>query len=46
MVRFKFIVNKSFLDWPSHPITVPKSKVDYAKLEAEDLDRRLKDSNT
>lgn len=39
MIRFRFTVNKSFLDWPSHPITVPKSKVDYARLEAEGLDR-------
>ncbi len=38
MVRFRFTVNKSFLDWPTHPITVPKSKVDYTSLEDEGLD--------
>lgn len=39
MIHFRFTINKSFLDWPSHPITVPKSKVNYATLEAEGLDR-------
>lgn len=38
-LQFQFKVNKSFLSWPSHPITVPKSQLAYADLEAEGLDR-------
>ena len=27
--RFRFTVNRSFLGYPSHPITIPRSQVDY-----------------
>ena len=39
MLQFRFKVNQSFLTWPSHPITVPKSQIDFAQLEEEGLDR-------
>jgi hypothetical protein len=39
MQRFNFKVNSSFLSWPSHPITVPKTQIDYLKLEKEGLDQ-------
>ena len=39
MLRFTFKVNSSFLSWPSHPITVPRTQIDYSDLEAEGLDR-------
>ena len=29
MFSFVFETNMSFMDYPSHPITVPRSKVDY-----------------
>jgi hypothetical protein len=32
---FRFTVNKSFLGYPGHPITVPTTEVDYERLEAE-----------
>lgn len=35
MIAFRFKVNRSFLEWPSHPITVPRSQVDYQSLERE-----------
>ena len=37
MQRFRFKVNSSFLSWPSHPITVPRSQIDYIALEREGL---------
>lgn len=37
MIEFQFSVNKSFLSGGSHPITVPRSQVDYAALEREGL---------
>ncbi len=33
MISFNFKVNKSFLDNRSHPITIPKSEVDYEKIK-------------
>jgi hypothetical protein len=33
MVKFIFRVNGSFLRYPSHPITIPRSRVDYARVE-------------
>jgi hypothetical protein len=39
MLRFTFKVNSSFLSSPSHPITVPRTQIDYLDLEGEGLDR-------
>ncbi len=33
--QFKFRINKSFLNYPFHPITIPKSQIDYSKLKEE-----------
>jgi hypothetical protein len=41
MIAFDFTVNHSFLSRASHPITVPKSQVSYARLEAQHLGSRL-----
>jgi hypothetical protein len=41
MVSFDFTVNSSFLSYPSHPITVPKTQVDYHRLERENLGREI-----
>jgi hypothetical protein len=32
MIGFIFNVNDSFLCYPTHPITIPRSKVDYAQI--------------
>ena len=37
MISFDFKVNKSFLQNPSHPITIPKSSVDYKIIESMDV---------
>src|SRR3954471_8519708 len=37
MVEFTFTVNKSFLSYSSHPITIPRTQVDYSILENENL---------
>ncbi len=37
MIQFYFNVNMSFLKYKTRPITVPRSQVDYAKLERENL---------
>ena len=39
MNAFPFIARKSFLRRRSHPITIPRSYVNYQQLEAEGLDR-------
>ena len=39
MIVFRFKINDSFLNYSTHPITVPKSQVDYNKLVRENLDR-------
>ena len=36
-LTFPFEINSSFLKYPTHPITVPKSIVDYDHLKAEML---------
>jgi len=41
MAVFRFTVNKSFLEYNWHPITVPKSQVPYRALEAEGLSQRI-----
>jgi hypothetical protein len=33
MIVFKFRVNHSFLAYPAHPITVPRSQVDYDQVQ-------------
>ena len=38
MTFFQFWINKSFLEYPSHPITIPKSQIDYDKLREFHLD--------
>ena len=38
MVRFEFRVNASFLEYTTHPITVPKTKVDHEQLQHARLD--------
>ncbi len=38
MVIFKFTVNASFLNESNHPITVPKSHVDYKEVRAQKLE--------
>jgi len=40
MVAFRFTVNDSFLSVSTHPITVPRSQVNYKTLESAQLDRR------
>lgn len=35
MVSFLFRVNRSFLEYAAHPITVPSSQVDYARIRSE-----------
>jgi len=40
MVFFRFSVNQSFLSESSHPITVPKSQVDYKTVDNLRLDRK------
>ena len=35
MVRFQFRIGKAFLDYPAHPITIPKRQ--YEALEQEKL---------
>jgi hypothetical protein len=40
MIAFDFTVNPSFLITRSHPITVPKSQVEYRRIEAELGDAR------
>ncbi len=42
MITFHFEVNASFLKYPSHPITVPKTQVDYARIDAESLGPELR----
>lgn len=37
--HFIFRLNRSFLRYPNHPITVPRSEVDYATLAADELDQ-------
>ena len=37
MVKFRFIVGSAFLNYMWHPITIPKSQVDYKILESEHL---------
>ena len=37
MISFLFTVNRSFLEYPTHPVTVPRSRVDYAQLRREGL---------
>lgn len=32
MITFRFTINESFRSGPTHPITVPKSQVDYSVL--------------
>jgi len=34
-LHFRFRVNQSFLGYPGHPITIPKTEVDYKRLESE-----------
>ena len=34
-LNFRFRINQSFLAYPGHPITVPKSEVDYDRLKIE-----------
>lgn len=37
MFTFTFRINRSFLTYRSHPITIPKSQVDYGVIAAEGL---------
>lgn len=37
MIRFRFEVNKSFLDYETRPITIPKTQVDYGRIVKERL---------
>jgi hypothetical protein len=39
MISFRFTLNDSFKTYSTHPITVPKSRVDYDLLRKEELDR-------
>jgi len=32
MIRFAFRVNRSFLTYPGHPVTIPKSQTDYREV--------------
>ena len=38
MIIFRFKINDSFINYYTHPITVPKSQVDYNQLVRENLD--------
>lgn len=35
MVGFSFCINRSFVNYSWHPITVPRSRVDYGAVERE-----------
>lgn len=37
MISFLFTVNRSFLKYPTHPVTVPRSRVDYTQLRREGM---------
>jgi hypothetical protein len=37
MVEFAFTINRSFLHYSSHPITIPRTQVDYSTLDKENL---------
>ena len=37
MIRFKFKVNNSFLQYNTRPITIPKTQVDYEQIRKEQL---------
>lgn len=39
MISFRFTINDSFKTYRTHPITVPKGRVDYGLLQKEGLDR-------
>lgn len=39
MIYFKFTINASFLQYSTHPITVPKSQVKYSQVVEEGIDR-------
>ena len=39
MLAFRFTAGKAFFDYPTHPITVPKTQVSYSELQKKDLDR-------
>ncbi len=39
MTSFRFTLNDSFKAYSTHPITVPKSRVDYSLLRKEGLDQ-------
>ena len=41
MIVFSFTINSSFLNYPTHPITVPRSCVDYRRIRAEFEERAL-----
>ena len=38
MIIFSFTINSSFLNESAHPITVPKSQVEYKAITAERFD--------
>jgi hypothetical protein len=40
MVLFRFAVTQSFLNVTTHPITIPRSQVDYKTVEASNFDRK------
>ena len=40
MIPFRFSVTRSFLDETTHPITIPKSQVDYKTVDSSNLDRK------
>ncbi len=39
MISFRFALNDSFRAYSTHPITVPKSRVDYGLLQKEGLNQ-------
>ena len=39
MIAFRFNINRSFLKYSTHPITVPRGRVDYDDLVHEQLDK-------
>ncbi len=39
MISFHFMINHSFLKYTAHPITVPKTQVQYKKMEEEGFER-------
>jgi len=39
MIFFSFTVRKSFLNYSTHPITVPQRQVDHKKIKQEELDK-------